>query len=128
VDCSGLDEQDVAGLERNRRLVLDLVLERALENIDDLFARMPVLGERRSRFDLHAHLEDLASRDAEIMPLEIGALDSRLLRRRQVQRRSACHDQHHRGHDSRRHHVNLLSGRAADEANVRCVGHRLTCT
>src|SRR5262245_62573267 len=37
--CSGRDEEDVAGLDR-RLLAADLVLERAFDNIDDLFARM----------------------------------------------------------------------------------------
>ena len=40
VDRSGRDEQDVAGLERHRRLALDLILQQAFEDIDDLFARM----------------------------------------------------------------------------------------
>ena len=34
-----------------------------------------VLGERRSRVELDAHLDGLASGGAEIVPLEIGALD-----------------------------------------------------
>src|SRR5712691_10831137 len=86
VDRSGRDEQDVAGLERHRRLALDLILQRAFEDIDDLFARMPVLVERHARVELYARLDDLASGEAEIVPLEIGALDSRLLRPRHVQR------------------------------------------
>src|SRR6266702_2669010 len=66
VDRSGRDEQDVAGLERHRRLALDLILQRAFEDIDDLFARMRVLGRRISRFDLDARLDDLAAGDAQI--------------------------------------------------------------
>src|SRR6266446_4674900 len=34
VDRSGRDEQDVAGLERHRRLALDLILQRAFEDIE----------------------------------------------------------------------------------------------
>ena len=37
-----------------------------------------------------ARLDDLASGDAEIVPLEVGARDSRLLRPRHVQRQAAC--------------------------------------
>src|SRR5262245_40741842 len=105
VDRSGRDEQDVAGLERDRRLALDLILQRALDNIDDLFARMPVPGERHSRIEVNAHLDDLASGDAEIVPLEIGAFDSRLLRRCPLQHQTACDDQYRDRHDSSRFHV-----------------------
>jgi hypothetical protein len=45
VDRSGWDEQDVAGLERHRRLARNLILHQAFEDMDDLFARMRVLGE-----------------------------------------------------------------------------------
>src|SRR5262245_14605776 len=69
VDRSGRDEQDVAGLERHRRLALDLVLHRTFKDVDDLLARMRVPGERYARGELDAHLDDLASRDAEIVPL-----------------------------------------------------------
>ena len=48
-----------------------------------------MLGERHSRGDLDAHLDDLASGNAQIVPLEIGALDSRLLRPGDVQRQTA---------------------------------------
>jgi hypothetical protein len=48
------------------------------------FARMGVLDQRRLGADVDAGLDDLASGDAEIVLLEIGALDSfRLL---------GCHD------------------------------------
>src|SRR5260370_40179071 len=45
VDRSGGNEEDVAGLERHRRLVLHLLLNRAFEDIDDLFAPMRMLAE-----------------------------------------------------------------------------------
>jgi hypothetical protein len=35
---------------------------------------MRVLGKRHSRREFDTHLDDLASRDAEIVPLEIDAL------------------------------------------------------
>ena len=37
VDRSGRDEEDVAGLIRRWRLALDLILQRAFEDVDDLF-------------------------------------------------------------------------------------------
>jgi hypothetical protein len=43
---------------------------------------MGVLDERRGRADIDACLDDLASGGAEIVLLEVGALDVRLLRRR----------------------------------------------
>src|SRR5262245_57841328 len=105
VDRSGRDEQDVAGLERDRRLALDLILQRAFEDIDDLFARMPVPRERHSRVEVDSHLDDLASGDAEIVPLEIGAFDSRLLRRGHLQHHTADDHQRRDRHDSSRFHV-----------------------
>jgi hypothetical protein len=108
VDRSGRNEQDLAGLEGHRRLALHRVFPRTFEDIDDLFARMRVLGKRHSRREFDTHLDDLASRDAEIVPLEIGALDSRLLRPRHVQRQAACGDQRRYRNDMSRFRVNLL--------------------
>jgi hypothetical protein len=48
-------------------------------NIDDFLAGMLVLDGRRLGTDLDAVLDDLASGNAEIMPLEIGAPESRRL-------------------------------------------------
>jgi hypothetical protein len=58
VDRSGGDERHIAGLERYRRLALDLIFDRALDDIDDLFARMRVLAERRSAVEVDARLND----------------------------------------------------------------------
>jgi hypothetical protein len=52
--------------------------------------------------------DDLASGDAEIVPLQIGALDSRLLRQRDVQRQTASDDQRRDCRDSYRLHVGTL--------------------
>jgi hypothetical protein len=60
-------------------LALDLILPHADEHIDDLFARMRVHGEHHSWVKIDAHLEYLASGHTEIVPLELGALDSLLL-------------------------------------------------
>jgi hypothetical protein len=51
------------------------------EDVDDLFAGMGVLDERRFRAEVDACLDDLVAGDAEIVLLETGALDTwRLLR------------------------------------------------
>src|SRR5262245_28981021 len=84
MDLSGRDEQDLAGLKCHRRLAVDLILQQAFDDVGDLFARMTVRGERRSRGKVDAHLDELASGGAEIVSLEIGAPDSRLLRLRHV--------------------------------------------
>ena len=49
MDFSRRDKQDVARLEGHRLFALDLILERAFEDINDLLARMSVLGKRNSR-------------------------------------------------------------------------------
>ena len=46
--------------------------------------------------------------NGQIVPLEIDAPGSRLLRLRRVQRQSACNDQHRCGYDSSPWQVNLL--------------------
>jgi hypothetical protein len=43
--------------------------------------------------EINAHLDDLASRNAQIVLHEIGALDFRLLRPCRMQRQTACDDQ-----------------------------------
>src|SRR5918999_267019 len=78
VDRSGRDEQDVAGVERHRWPAVEAILERAFDHIHDLFARVAVPGEHHAGGDVDARLDELASGDAQIVPLEIGALDSRL--------------------------------------------------
>jgi len=84
---------DVASPERHRRLTLDLVLERALEDINDLLAWVRVLAERHARSELDAHLNNLASGDAEVMPLEVSALDARLVGRRHQEWQTASDNQ-----------------------------------
>src|SRR5215212_866623 len=79
VDRFGRHEEDLARLERRRWLALEPILQRPFQDIDDLFARMLVLEGWRFRADVHAVLDDFASGNAEIVLLEIGALDSRRL-------------------------------------------------
>src|SRR5262249_39589390 len=76
---SGRDEQHVASLERYGLLGLELIFDEAFDDVDDFFPGVLMLGECRSGGDINANLDDLASRHAEIVLLQIGALDSRLL-------------------------------------------------
>src|SRR5215510_13831106 len=75
---SGRDEQHIAGLDRHR-LAANLVLERAFDNVDNLFARMRMHRGDISGIEIDAHLDDLASGCAEIVALQVGAFGSRLL-------------------------------------------------
>src|SRR3954454_19925082 len=108
VDRAGRDEQHAAGLQRDRRLAVHLVLQRPFKDIDDLFARMRVPAERGSRAEVDAHLDDLAPGDAEIVLLEIGTLDSRLLRSRHLHAQTGSNDDCCHRDALRSLHVNLL--------------------
>src|SRR5829696_10552273 len=92
VDSTGWNEQHAARLQRRRRLAVQFILQSPFKDIDDLFARMPVPAERYARAEVDAHLDDLASGDAEIVLLEIGPLDSRLLRSRHVRPQTGSDD------------------------------------
>jgi hypothetical protein len=50
---------------------------------------MAVPGGRRPGGEIDARLDDLASGNAEIVPLEIGAVEFRLLRPRHAHRQNA---------------------------------------
>src|SRR5262245_40385888 len=65
MDRSGRYEQHVARFERHRRLALDLILERAFEDVDDLFAGMRVPRGGFSGRDLDDRLDGLASEDTQ---------------------------------------------------------------
>src|SRR3954466_13840771 len=94
--------------QRDPRLAVHLVLHRSLKDVDDLFARMRVPAERYSRAEVDAHLDDLASGDAEILLLEIGTFDSRLLRSRRVHAQTGSDDDCCHRNPVRSFHVNLL--------------------
>jgi hypothetical protein len=51
------------------------------------------MGGDVSRVEVDAHLDDLAPGSAEIMPLQVGALCSGLLRLRRERRQPACDDE-----------------------------------
>src|SRR5688500_2012521 len=59
---SGRDEQGLPGLERYRRLALELILQRTFEDISNFGAGMRVHTERNSRGEIDAHLNDLSPR------------------------------------------------------------------
>ena len=81
---------------------------RPFENIDDLFTRMRVPGGRHPRVEFDDRLDDLASWDAEIVPLEIDAFDPCPPCPRHVQNQTAHDDDRRHHHHSRRSHVNLF--------------------
>jgi hypothetical protein len=58
--------------------------------------------------NLHARLNDLVSRHAKIVLLQIGALDPRHLRPSRSLRQTASNDHHRDRHDSCLFHVPLL--------------------
>jgi hypothetical protein len=111
VDRSSRDEQDVSGLERHRRFAVELILQDPFDDIDNLFAGMRVSWSHNSGGKPDEHLDHLAPGDAQIVPLEIGALDvSQLLRPRHVQRQSTSDQQHRYRNDSSRFHVDSAKG------------------
>jgi hypothetical protein len=61
------------GFDSDRRLAVDLVLERSLEDVDDLLTGVLVPDERRLRTDVDAVLDYFAPRNPKIVPLHIGA-------------------------------------------------------
>src|SRR5262249_17516188 len=74
------DHQSLAGAVRPRLHAVNLILERALDDIDDLFARMPVPDGLRRRADLDSVLDHLTPRSVQVVVLKIGPLDARCLR------------------------------------------------
>jgi hypothetical protein len=73
VDRLGRDQEDLAGIERRGLAAVDGLLERALQDVDDLLARVLVPGRWRVGSDIDAILNDLAAGNAQIVALEIGA-------------------------------------------------------
>src|SRR6201991_1649788 len=93
---------------------------------------MCVLGGSHSGIERNTCLDNFASGSAEIVPLEIGAFDSRLLRPRNVDRKSASNNQNRYCHDSSHFHFDLLcsSNAALSLTNITLaatVTHHRTC-
>ena len=80
VNRPGRDEQRFTGLQRHRWRAVELIFQRAFEDIGDLRPRMRVPAERDPLGEIDADLDDLASSDSEIVPHDVAARDSRLLR------------------------------------------------
>ena len=70
---------------------------------------MRVAGKGVSGLEIDAHLDDLTSGHAEIVTLQLGALDSCLLRLDDAQRHGTCEEEYRYGNDSNRCRVNLLA-------------------
>jgi hypothetical protein len=62
-------EQDISRLPCQRRLAIDIVFNGAFEDVDNLFARMPVPGEGCTGREFDPQLPHFPAGDAEIMPL-----------------------------------------------------------
>src|SRR5438132_6118458 len=95
----GGNEEDVAGFQRDWRFVPDLIFERALQDINNLFAGMGVLAERHGGREVDAYLNGLASGRAEIVPLQIRPHDPALLRLRAKRRQNGSGDKRRHRHD-----------------------------
>ena len=115
VNRSRRDEEDIPGLQRHRRLALESVLPRPLEDIDDLLAGMPVTRGDRSRIQFNAHLDHFASRGAEVVPLQFRAIGSHLLGHSPCAARGTCSEQHCRGKSKSQFHQTLLWSSASFE-------------
>src|SRR3954471_15080219 len=92
MDCSGRNEEHVACLQFHRRLVLELIFERAFQDINDFLAGMGVLAERHAGGEVDADLDGLASGRAEVVPLQVGSRDPVLLRLRAKRRENGAGD------------------------------------
>src|SRR5262245_35673877 len=75
VNRLGRDDQSLAGVVCLRPRTVDLILERPLEDVDDLLTRMFVPDQRRFVADLDAVLDDLPPRSTQILPLQIDPRD-----------------------------------------------------
>lgn len=79
VDGFGRNHQRLAGVVRPRGLAVDLVLQRPVQDVDDLLARVLVPDGGRLRSDFNEVLDHLAPGDAEVVLLKIGAVQARCL-------------------------------------------------
>ena len=77
VGYPGRDGQGLAGVVHLGGLAVDLVLQRAFQDVDDLLTRMGVPDRGRVRLDVDARLDHLASGDGKVVALQAGAPQSR---------------------------------------------------
>src|SRR5262249_9688720 len=69
----------LASTDRRGRVAVDLVLERALEHVDDLLSGMAVPNGRHFGADVDAVLDPLPPGNAEVVPVEVGTPEPRRL-------------------------------------------------
>jgi hypothetical protein len=65
------DEQHIARFDAHG-LPVHLIFERSFENVDDLLPRVRVAREKCAGCKVDPRLENLATRNTEVMALEIG--------------------------------------------------------
>jgi hypothetical protein len=65
---------------------------------------MFVIWDGHSWADVDAHVDNLPSRDADVVPLQLGTMDSRLLCQCRLEHECACEGQCCTGNDSSRFH------------------------
>src|SRR5580700_7411917 len=73
VDYPGRYGQGLAGVVHLGGLAVDLVLQRACQDVDDLLTRMGVPDRGRARLDVDARLDHLASGNGKVVALQAGA-------------------------------------------------------
>src|SRR5262245_19266317 len=107
VHRAGRNEKDLPGRQGDRRFAFEAIFQGAFDHIDDLFAGVAVVWREHAGRDIDAGLDELASRDAQIVLLKIGALDARLRPRRLKTEHAGADEQRDRD-DLPRVHVDLL--------------------
>jgi hypothetical protein len=81
---------------------------------------MRVPGGGRSRRELDDRLDDLASGDAQVVPLEIDAPRSHWLRQRRVEHEAGCGDQCRDCHNASRFHEDSFRPLRTSSARTTC--------
>src|SRR3954453_10218084 len=74
------DDESLSGLQRDRRLPILLVQERALEDVADFFTGMRMAPRRRARLEIGDRLDDFPAGRREIGLLDDGPLERGRLR------------------------------------------------
>ena len=130
MNCAGRDEKYLARVQRDGRAAVDLIHERSLDDINDLFAGMRVIPKRDAGCELDTRLNHLAAGNAQIMPLQIFALDAGLLRLDELKRERRRGDNtHHQKHNNHLHrsvlprHRNDLNAARISEAKSSGYSH-----
>src|SRR5438270_843819 len=86
VDGLRRDEERISCLQRGVRFPRNLQFEGPFQQVPELFAGMRVLADRRAWLEFGTDLHRFASRNAQIVPLQLNPLEAGLLRLQ----RAAC--------------------------------------